>query len=97
MLHGVHPQLVARLRAYGAPFGLLLVVAYVSFLHGSERDLDLFEVFKGAGELTRQFKAAGLRGIGIDLQENELLHDMTSSLGFLHAVGLVALAYMRLV
>ena len=91
-LWGVSSTTVGRLRAYGAPFELLLLVAHVTAVHSSiARELDIVELFAGAGELSDQCKAAGLRATAYDICHNAITNDFTSDIGFLHAVFLAPL------
>ena len=88
---GINATSVGRLQRSGAPFALLLIVAYVASLHqeGIVRTLDMVEVFAGEGALTNAFDTAGMYAKDYDLRHNVITNDITSDLGFLHAVYLV--------
>lgn len=89
MRWGVSPTTVGRLRTYGAPYSLLLCVAYVASLSKIERNLDCLEVFSGAGELSAQFRALQMTAAEFEVNTNPLSEDILSDVGFLNAVHLV--------
>lgn len=87
-----------RLLEYGAPFVLLQMAKYMADrVRRRGRDLDLVEVFSGKGELSKSFAEAGCKVASYEILENPKLCDLSSDVGFLHAVGLVPLCQKCLV
>ena len=87
---GVSTTTVGRLHAVGAPYSILLILAYLRHLHGPiSRDLDLVELFSGCGQLVAQFRRAGLSACPYDKELDPDSNDFTSCTGLLHAAYLV--------
>jgi hypothetical protein len=90
MKFGVSPTTVGRLQAYGAPFALLEIVAFLVAVSGTpNRDLSLVELFAGQGEMSKQFQACGMRSVPYDVRNDDMTQDFTSTVGLLHAIYLV--------
>lgn len=87
---GISTTSVGRLQQAGAPFALMVVLAYLQALCGPiSRSVDLVELFSGAGHLSDQFRAHGMRALTFDLSDDPDLEDMTTVIGMVHAILLV--------
>lgn len=75
--------------AYKAPYVLLLAAAYVNAINKVTRDLDAVEVFAGCSQLTTEMRLAGLKCEPYEVEHNAITHDITTEVGFLHALHLV--------
>jgi hypothetical protein len=94
---GISPTSVGRLQEAGAPFGLLVVIAYLHALCGPIcRTADLVELFSGMGHLSAEFRARGMHAMTYDVSDDPDLEDMTSIIGMVHAILLVLQPRMSL-
>lgn len=87
---GVSATTLGRLARCGAPGALLVVLLYLSELHGNiPRDLHAVELFAGQGEMTRAFQVAGQQAVSYDVLQDEDAEDFGSTVGFLNAIHMV--------
>jgi hypothetical protein len=87
---GISPTSVGRLQQVGAPYGLLVVLAYLHALCGPiSRSADLVEFFAGSGHLSAQFRARGMHALTFDVSDDPDLEDMTTVVGMIHSILLV--------
>jgi hypothetical protein len=74
-----------RLASYGAPKQLLLIAEYVCMMGAVPRNLDLFEMFAGMGNLSFAFRAKGFKSEGFDVSSNPK-EDLSTTVGFILAL-----------
>ena len=86
--HGASETARRRLAHYGAPAVLFAVLIYLSRLGPPQRDLDLVELFSGAGALASAFSEHSMNSEQFDVCHDPL-HDIRRVSGFLKAVQLV--------
>ena len=84
---GISPKEFRRLKRSGAPGLLFFLIHGLRLVHGSiPHDVDIAEMFSGAGHLVAVAMSLGLRGLTYEILEDKEHQDMCTALGFLQAL-----------